>query len=92
MNAIIHVTFLATGEARIGNRLYRWDFDDYCGPTFVRADGEPLKRQPGPRHKVWKAFGEWLDVKPSPGWRPMAIYAFNAADVFIVELKRMEGK
>ena len=35
---------------------------------------------------------KWLDVKPSPGWRPMAIYAFNAADVFIVELKRMEGK
>ena len=64
MNAIIHVTFLATGEARIGNRLYRWDFDDYCGPTFVRADGEPLKRQPGPRHKVWKAFGEWLDAQP----------------------------
>ena len=35
---------------------------------------------------------KWLDVKPSPGWRPIAIYAFNAADVFIVELKRMEGK
>ena len=40
MNAIIHVPFLATGEARIGNRLYRWDFDDYCGPTFVRSGGE----------------------------------------------------
>lgn len=63
MTKIIHVTFTTPGEARIGKRVYRWDFHPYCGPTFVRADGEPLKRQPGEHHPVWKEFGEWLDAR-----------------------------
>jgi hypothetical protein len=38
---------------------YRFDWHDYCGPTFVNKRGEPLARQPGERNPMWKAFNAW---------------------------------
>ena len=55
----------AEGETVIGGRTYRWDYHSYCGPTFLRKDGEPMVRQPGPAHPVWDAFQEWLDRRKS---------------------------
>lgn len=48
------------GSAVVNGIEYRWYFHEYCGPTFLRKDGEPLVRQPGEKHPVWDAFGEWL--------------------------------
>ena len=50
------------GSAVVNGRTYRWEFHEYCGPCFLRKDGEPLVNQPGEHHPVWKAFGEWLDA------------------------------
>ena len=51
----------ATGEARVNGRTYRWEFHDYLGPTFLKADWDtPLVRQPGEKHPVWDAFDKWL--------------------------------
>ena len=50
-----------TGEVKIGNRTWLWDFHDCLGPTFLSVrDGTPLKNQ-NPPQRVWDAFGEWLD-------------------------------
>ncbi len=49
-----------SGEATIKGVLYKWDFHEYCGPLFLDGEGEPLKKQPGPRHAVWKYFNDWL--------------------------------
>lgn len=48
------------GSATIKGRTYRWDWHEYLGPTFIRADGEALKRQPGASHPVWPHFDEWM--------------------------------
>jgi hypothetical protein len=53
----------AYGSAVIGGRTYRWDFHHYCGPTFLRKDGEMLKHQPGEHHPVWQHFNEWLQKR-----------------------------
>ena len=37
-------------------KLWRWEFHPYCGPFFLREDGEPLARQPGERSLAWEAF------------------------------------
>ena len=50
----------AYGEAVVNGRTWRWDFHEYCGPTFLRANGDLLTRQPGEHHPVWKAFEAWL--------------------------------
>ena len=47
------------GYAVVNGRQYRWDFHEYCGPLFLRKDGEPLKRQPGEHHPVWDVFNKW---------------------------------
>lgn len=40
-------------------RAYHFDWHRYLGPTFLRADGEPLARYPSQRHPVWPAFNAW---------------------------------
>lgn len=47
------------GSCVIAGKTWRWEDHHYCGPTFLRADGEPLKRQPGERHPVWDRYAEW---------------------------------
>jgi hypothetical protein len=49
------------GSAIVNGRNYRWEFHRWLGPTFLRADGRPLKHQPGERHPVWEAFQKWFD-------------------------------
>jgi hypothetical protein len=54
------------GSAVVGKRTYRWTFHKYLGPTFLRADGEILKNQPGENHPVWPRFEKWLDEQQNP--------------------------
>ena len=49
------------GEGAYKGKLYRWEFSEMFGPTFLRKDGEFLKNQPGPKSYAWKAFEEWLN-------------------------------
>jgi hypothetical protein len=37
-------------------KLWRWEFHPYCGPFFVRKDGEPMAVQPSSKSKAWEAF------------------------------------
>ena len=49
----------AEGSAKVGTRLWRWEFHEYLGPTFVDKDGNSVKC-PGENHPVWHAFNAWL--------------------------------
>lgn len=54
-------TFIdATGEAVVNGRLWKWEFHEYLGPTFLKRDGEPRNKYPSERHPVWDAFQAWL--------------------------------
>ena len=61
---ILHMygNYDAEGSAVVNGRTYRWEFHNTLGVTFLRADGEPLRRQPGEGHPVWQPFGEWLEA------------------------------
>lgn len=54
-----------TGEGRDRNgKLWRWEFSPYFGPLFLRADGEPLARQPiAETHPAWEPFMRWHEEK-----------------------------
>ena len=69
-NAIICTLIDAEGSATVRGKVWRWQFHHYLGPTFVRANGEPLSKQPGERHPVWEAFYDWMEARFGPiKWR-----------------------
>jgi hypothetical protein len=44
----------------VNGRVWRFDFDRWFGPLWLRADGETRKCQ-NPKKAVWQAFQEWLE-------------------------------
>lgn len=50
----------AYGEAVVNGRVWRWEYHNYLGPTFLRKDGEPRKCQCPTIDAVWDAFQVWL--------------------------------
>jgi hypothetical protein len=50
----------AEGSCVIGGKTWRWDYHEYMGPCFLKANGDPLKNQPGEKHPVWDRFDEWV--------------------------------
>ena len=53
-----HAVFFGRGIDRNG-KLWRWEFNYYFGPLFLRKDGEPMVNQPGGKHPAWSAFDRW---------------------------------
>jgi hypothetical protein len=50
------------GLDRLG-RTVRFEFSEQFGPLFLRANGEPLQKQPHPRSAAWAVFEEWHQAK-----------------------------
>lgn len=50
------------GRAVVGGRVYRWEYSPRFGPLFAKAGSKAEPDwMPNGRHKVWKAFGKWLE-------------------------------
>lgn len=52
-------------EGKVKGITYRWEFAWWGGPTFLKKNGDPLKRQPVPRYPgrqrgAWLAFERWF--------------------------------
>lgn len=41
-------------------RVHRFSWHKFCGPLWLNANDDPLRRQPGPRNPVWIPFGFWV--------------------------------
>lgn len=46
-------------EITVGGRVWRFDFDVFYGPLWLRKDGAPRKCQ-NPNKSVWDAFEVWV--------------------------------
>jgi len=51
------------GSAFVNDREYRWSFNEWLGPLFLRKDGAVMKRQPGEKHPIWPHFEKWLAAR-----------------------------
>lgn len=56
---ILHGPDFTGQTVRVNGRVWRFDFDRYTGPHWLRKDGEPRKCQ-CPNKAVWVAFNEWM--------------------------------
>lgn len=54
----------------VKGKKWRFDFDEYCGPLWLRSDGWTSRKNQNPPKAVWNAFSRWLKRyqgdKPSP--------------------------
>jgi len=48
-----------SGECVVNGRAYFWTYHEWLGVSFLKKDGNELKRQPGPRNPVWIRFEMW---------------------------------
>lgn len=48
------------GSAMVNGKLWRWEFHHYCGPIFLKKNGEPRRYIPNENHPVWDYFDKWL--------------------------------
>lgn len=48
----------AEGSATVNGKVWRWEYHNFLGPTFVLANGEARKCQNPPK-AVWAAFEKW---------------------------------
>jgi hypothetical protein len=54
-----HAYFFGEGKDKNG-KLWRWDFNKYFGPLFVKSNREALKKQPiSETHPAWTPFERW---------------------------------
>ncbi len=58
-----HAIFFGKGIDK-NEKLWKWEFSPYYGPTFLKKDGEPRKCQPSyEKHPAWEPFEKWLKEK-----------------------------
>jgi hypothetical protein len=51
------------GEVFVNGKKWKFEFNRWFGPLFLRKDGEPRVRQPDTRNPVWSEFEKWHDAK-----------------------------
>jgi len=59
--SICHLSFPDDyGEAMVNGRMWRWDFHNHLGPTFLKKNHDFRKKQPSEKCPVWREFYKWL--------------------------------
>lgn len=49
----------AEGSAVVNGKKWSWEFHEWGGPTFLKANGEPRQCQNPTVKGVWEAFEVW---------------------------------
>lgn len=57
---LVHGPDACDQEITVNGRIWRFDFDRYCGPLWLRKDGQARKCQ-CPGKPVWKEWGKWFE-------------------------------
>lgn len=57
-STVITVPDLIEQEITVNGRIWRFDFDRYFGPVWLKKNGEARICQ-NPSKAVWQAFEEW---------------------------------
>lgn len=45
----------------VNGKVWRFDFDEYCGPLWLKADGYSARKNQNPPMPVWEAFQKWFN-------------------------------
>lgn len=56
---LVHGADAFNQEITVSGNAWRFDFDDWCGPLWLKKDGRPRKCQYPTNKAVWDAFDEW---------------------------------
>jgi hypothetical protein len=57
-NIVISVCDSPDQQLEVNGRIWRFDYDSWFGPLWLKKNGEPRECQ-NPNKAVWQAFEEW---------------------------------
>lgn len=57
---LVHGPDSCNQEILVGKRIWRFDFDEYCGPLWLLRDGYTARKCQNPNKKVWKIWESWF--------------------------------
>jgi hypothetical protein len=43
----------------VNGRQWRFDFDEWCGPLWLKKDGSTPRKNQCPPDRVWKVWSKW---------------------------------
>lgn len=62
VTGLVHGPDLVNQSVRALGKIWRFDFDKWCGPLWLNKDGSDRKNQDPPK-AVWDAFQNWHDAR-----------------------------
>lgn len=57
---LVHGADASDQEIVVNGRVWRFDYDEHCGPLWLRKDGAERKCQ-NPNKAVWREFDAWYE-------------------------------
>jgi len=57
-NTVISVCDSPDQQMEVNGRIWRFDYDRWLGPLWLKKNGEPRECQ-NPNKAVWQAFENW---------------------------------
>jgi hypothetical protein len=60
-NTVISVCDNPDQQLDVNGRIWRFDYDRWLGPVFLKKNGEPRECQ-NPNKAVWQAFENWRET------------------------------
>ena len=58
---IVSVPDFQDQQVTVNRRIWRFEFDRYLGPLWLKADGYTPRACQNPNKAVWAAFHQWHD-------------------------------
>jgi hypothetical protein len=50
-------------EINVDGKKWFFDFDEYCGPLWLKSDRDTPRKCQYPKNKrVWEEFDKWLEI------------------------------
>jgi hypothetical protein len=56
---LVHGPDYVNQVVTVNGRKWRFDFDEWMGPLWLRADGYTERQNQNPPKAVWRAFERW---------------------------------
>ena len=56
---LVHGPEFVNQSISVGGRVWRFNFDKWFGPLWLKADGYTERKNQNPPKAVWRAFNRW---------------------------------
>lgn len=59
VTGLVHGPDAVNQQVKVNGRIWKFDFDEWMGPYWLKADGYTERKCQNPKKEVWAAFEKW---------------------------------